>query len=129
MWTYTPEGCASNARIADNHTSFTFDWPPSDEQGAIMADALNVHTTHGLSPSQLQARIAQLEAWQDDVRSNSPLLARLERAEQSSRELLAALRELRHAFRPSEEDYDPVWYPDIAKADGVLAKHNPCSNG
>lgn len=37
-------------------------------------------------------------------------------------ELLSALKELRHAFRPSEEPYDPVWYPDIAKADAVIAK-------
>lgn len=37
----------------------------------------------------LQARIAELEAWQEDVRSNSPLLARLERAEQRVQELEA----------------------------------------
>lgn len=34
-------------------------------------------------------RIAELERWQEDVRSNSPLLSRLERAEQRVKELEA----------------------------------------
>lgn len=37
------------------------------------------------------ARIAELEAWQEQVRSNSPLLARLERAEQRVKELTEQL--------------------------------------
>lgn len=38
---------------------------------------------------RLYARVQELEAWQEDVRSNSPLLARLERAEQRVQELEA----------------------------------------
>ncbi|MDL5036797.1 hypothetical protein QRD40_10610 [Comamonas sp. Y6] len=36
---------------------------------------------------RLHARVQELERWQEDVRSNSPLLARLERAEQRVKEL------------------------------------------
>ena len=35
---------------------------PDDKQGSVLADALNVHEATGLTPSQLQARVAELEA-------------------------------------------------------------------
>ena len=35
---------------------------PTPEQGHIFADALNVHEATGLTPSQLQTRVAELEA-------------------------------------------------------------------
>lgn len=50
-------------------------------------------TTHGdmliagRELRRLHARVLELEAWQEEVRSNSPLLARLERAEQRVQEL------------------------------------------
>ena len=34
---------------------------PDDKQGSVLADALNVHEATGLTPSQLQARVAELE--------------------------------------------------------------------
>ena len=52
-------------------------------------------TTHGdmliagRELRRLHARVQELEAWQEEVRSNSPLLARLERAEQRVQELEA----------------------------------------
>ena len=67
MWTYRPESPApdSVARITDYAAcveDITFNFAPEDQQGEVMADALNVHEATGLTPSQLQARVAELEA-------------------------------------------------------------------
>lgn len=57
------------------------------EEGNFLLSQERNATAHTLRT--LHARVQELERWQDDVRSNSPLLARLERAEQRVRELEA----------------------------------------
>lgn len=71
MWHYIPETDRFRASLAisanpedadDSDMCFREDAKPSDEQGSVMADALTVHEATGLTPSQLQARVAELEA-------------------------------------------------------------------
>ena len=67
-WTYRPEDPDPNSvarleRYEGNTFVITFrDAPEEDAVGHLMADALNVHEATGLTPSQLQARVAELEA-------------------------------------------------------------------
>ena len=63
----------------------------SAARAALLADALNVHEAAGLTPSQLQARVAELEAAlrkavdlaaeDDNVRAESELWEHLERVD------------------------------------------------
>lgn len=66
-----------------------------DYAGRRLVNHVDDHT------KALQARIAELEAWQEDVRSNSPLLARLERAELRVKELEVEL--VAEAARTAEQ--------------------------
>lgn len=51
----------TNYRKGPGDTIF-FQDSPGAVAGALLADALNVHEATGLTPSQLQARVAELEA-------------------------------------------------------------------
>ena len=69
MWHWLPETEDEFSALAthtslDKDSEIVFDgpYPPSDEQGAIFAEALNVHEQTGMTPAQLQARVAELEA-------------------------------------------------------------------
>jgi hypothetical protein len=43
--------------------SIYFHDSPGETRGELLADALNVHEATGLTPSQLQARVVELEAY------------------------------------------------------------------
>lgn len=64
-WQFWPEDSSpySTPRLAcyDGKTSDIKLGDVTDEQGEVMTDALNVHEATGLTPSQLQARVAELE--------------------------------------------------------------------
>ena len=71
MWIYRPEDdnyFSQLAKCSDGDDAGECviyfdpdDVPPSPAQGAMFAEALNVHDATGLTPSQLQARVAELE--------------------------------------------------------------------
>lgn len=53
---------------------FDEDTGPTEEQGELFAEALNAHEATGLTPSQLQARVAELEAALREYRRLSRIL-------------------------------------------------------
>lgn len=60
MWKYTRSGLSSNPEQGYD-ICFDMDAFPTPEQGEVMACALTVHEATGLTPAQLQARVAELE--------------------------------------------------------------------
>lgn len=63
MWAFHDSVDDEYANIQKGNEGFVFfGVEPSGTQGVVMADALNVHETTGLTPTQLQARVAELEA-------------------------------------------------------------------
>lgn len=69
MWFYRPEDDDFHCSLENGSKPFgehdvilfSSDAPPTDAQGPVMAEALNVHEQTGLTPAQLQARVAELE--------------------------------------------------------------------
>ncbi|WP_162989503.1 hypothetical protein [Comamonas sp. lk] len=83
----TPEQLRALAAAADKHGQHTYThWRDSN---AAKANELWCQAASPELVTGLLDRIKELEAWQDDVRSNSPLLARLDRAEKRVKELEA----------------------------------------
>lgn len=76
-WFFSPEnaGGAGTVMKGDGSESLDFASGPPDVLGPIIADALNVHEATGLTPSQLQARAAELEAALADEREKSAFWA------------------------------------------------------
>ncbi|MEG1040558.1 MAG: hypothetical protein RSE94_11655 [Pseudomonas sp.] len=71
MWHYIPESDRYHASLAQNKNPAEYDdsdivfkdsAKPTHSQALLFADALNVHEATGLTPSQLQARVVELEA-------------------------------------------------------------------
>ena len=66
MWTFLFETDQFLGKLDNEETGnafcFSEGWGPERNEGHVMADALNVHDATGLAPSQLQARVAELEA-------------------------------------------------------------------
>lgn len=70
MWIYRPEDdqyfphmtmWPDENDVVAGEIYFDHDGAPSPAQGAMFAEALNVHEQTGLTPAQLQARVADLE--------------------------------------------------------------------
>lgn len=71
MWIYRPEDDVFYPHLTKwpdavdqvkGEIYFDHEDAPTEKQGELFADALNVHEATGLTPSQLQARVAELEA-------------------------------------------------------------------
>lgn len=69
----------------------------------------------------LAARVKELEAWQEEVRANSPLVARLERAEQRARELEARV------FKPEiKQTMNELQFDAMVRLKGLCADKPTC---
>lgn len=94
MWTFLFERDQFLSKLDNEETGnafcFSEGWGPERNEGHVMAEALNVHEATGLTPSELQTRVAELEAalravieesrW-GDTQECSALIAEIKKAE------------------------------------------------